>query len=722
VFQFNSAINTSQGYEVAGTNVITSGAAIQNVTGFTQSTGAFAFSGGGNFSLNSAGLDVTTAGAVSGVTTLGLSGTQTFSGAATDITTASNESLTLIANGTGVIDLNDAVAIGSTLTVAGITTVSDDILATNTGLGVTGTTLVAGTNTASLTLTADVYNVGDVVYIDNAGQDYYTRIINDFGLGAYTVSPTVSYDISAPTESRSTESIGSSVGLKDRFFEGYFLGGIVVGAGSTSISDGNISRTTGDITITPGAGGQLEVAGTLNATNITGNGSGITNIDSSAISGATITALNASNISSGTLADARLTSNVTLLGNSFNGINQLLQLNASGNIPALNGALITSLNAGNLTGALAALDGSALTSLNATNLSSGTVADARLSSNVATLTGTQSFSGLKTFGAGATITTGQTFTVNGDDFTDLTGTGLTISSGALSVAYGSTASTSVQGNTALTCPSGTGNLSGGGTAITLGAGGTCAAISTNNAVSFSTSVTSPSYTTAGATAMTIDTGGAAGVTIAGTNANSLALGNSSNQTTINGSTIVLGTSTIRRTSAGSTTLELNDSAADTTFSITNTDVTRVANMTIEGLLSAASVSGSGSGLTALSGSNIASGTVADTYLSSNVATLSGAQTFSGLKTFDAGLTVGAAQNFTINSESFTDLTGTGLAVSSGVLGIDTTYFDSNYIKIGGATIQTDNSTNSSIGVNKTGASGNLIELQKSGVEAFTVNV
>ena len=52
---------------------------------------------------------------------------------------------------------------------------------------------------------------------------------------------------------------------------------------------------------------------------------------------------NASNISSGTLADSILSSNVTLKGNSVNGANQLVLLNGSGFLPQLNGSLLTNL-------------------------------------------------------------------------------------------------------------------------------------------------------------------------------------------------------------------------------------------------------------------------------------------------------------------------------------------------------------------------------------------
>ncbi|MGI9028316.1 MAG: beta strand repeat-containing protein, partial [Candidatus Saccharimonadales bacterium] len=59
------------------------------------------------------------------------------------------------------------------------------------------------------------------------------------------------------------------------------------------------------------------------------------------------------------------------------------------------------------------------------------------------------------------------------------------SSPTISVVYGSTVNTAVQGNTVLTCASGTGNLTGGGNNITLGTGGTCGALSVINSPTFS---------------------------------------------------------------------------------------------------------------------------------------------------------------------------------------------------------------------------------------------
>lgn len=56
----------------------------------------------------------------------------------------------------------------------------------------------------------------------------------------------------------------------------------------------------------------------------------------------------ASLLTSGTLADARLSSNVTLQGNTFNTANNLVSLNASTQLPAVSGVNLTNLNASNL--------------------------------------------------------------------------------------------------------------------------------------------------------------------------------------------------------------------------------------------------------------------------------------------------------------------------------------------------------------------------------------
>ena len=52
---------------------------------------------------------------------------------------------------------------------------------------------------------------------------------------------------------------------------------------------------------------------------------------------------NASNIASGTLSDSRLSSAVTTQGNTFNGVSQLVKLDASAKLPAIDGSNLTNL-------------------------------------------------------------------------------------------------------------------------------------------------------------------------------------------------------------------------------------------------------------------------------------------------------------------------------------------------------------------------------------------
>lgn len=180
--------------------------------------------------------------------------------------------------------------------------------------------------------------------------------------------------------------------------------GVIAGTGLTG---GGLS---GDVTLNVDTGVVTVQGNTFNGINqlVKLNGAG----ELPVLSATNLTNLNASNINTGSLNDSRLSSNVTLQGNTFNLASKLVQLDSSGNLPALNGGAITGLNA--------------------TNLSSGTVSDARLSANVALLGANQTFTGNVIFNQPLTVNTiqpsasmiigatNQSLTLQGDLSTKLT--------------------------------------------------------------------------------------------------------------------------------------------------------------------------------------------------------------------------------------------------------------------------------------------------------------
>lgn len=299
-------------------------------------------------------------------------------------------------------------------------------------------------------------------------------------------------------------------------------------------------------------------------------------------------------------------------------------------------------------------DGSALTNLTATNLT-GTINDARLSSNVAQLTGAQTFSGLKTFGAGLTLTTGQSLTINGSAFTNLLGNNLAITAGVLG---------------------------------------------TTNSPSFTTSVTTPIITsTAG---LTLDSGN-------------------------NILSIAASDTTLQRIASGTYTLDLNDAGA-TTFAINNTAAGAASINLVDGGLQTAGTSRltNGGALQNITGLTVASGG----------ASVTGASTFANDVALNGNTTIGDAttDRLTVTAQI---LGGNSLVFQGATDDAFTTTFaitdptanrtitipnDSGLLAlIGVGSAQVDATTNSSLNINKTGASGNILTLAKGGTSVFTIS-
>ena len=360
------------------------------------------------------------------------------------------------------------------------------------------------------------------------GQIYYSKTDNKLWFYDGTRFIDITYASSAPTPVSSVQ--GQTGAVTFTGGRGISVTGTTISstlptgvqsllAGSANISitsDGNggytITDANGGVGVelqnsTPGSPqtGNINITGTIIAGSFQGDGSGLTNLNASnvasgtlsdarlstnvtlagntfngvnqlvqldgsgflpALNGSALTNLNANNIASGTLADARLSANVTLQGNIFNGANQLVKLNPSGDLPALSAINLTNLNASAVTagtlpdihlsanvtlmgntfnganqllqltnlGYLPVINGSNVTALNASNISSGTLADGRLSANVALLNGNQTFSGSNTFSSAInanTITpsgaltvgaTGQAFTLQGNGSSVITAT------------------------------------------------------------------------------------------------------------------------------------------------------------------------------------------------------------------------------------------------------------------------------------------------------------
>ena len=162
---------------------------------------------------------------------------------------------------------------------------------------------------------------------------------------------------------------------------------------------------------------QVNAAGVITATTFSGSAASLTSIPGgqitgtiAAVSGANLTNLNASNLGSGTVPDARFPA--TLPAASAANLTSIPAANLTGTAAAINGSNITSLNASNLgsgtvpddrfPATLPAVSGANLTALNASNIASGTISAAR----VPTLNQNTTGSAKTLVGTSVTITSG----------------------------------------------------------------------------------------------------------------------------------------------------------------------------------------------------------------------------------------------------------------------------------------------------------------------------
>jgi trimeric autotransporter adhesin len=516
---------------------------------------------------------------------------------------------------------------------------SAQIYSAGTGLSLTNTTFSVS-NTA---VTAAQYgNDGAVGQFTVNAQGQITNAAN-VSINASSITlGTLANDRTTANASNGA----STIVLRDS--TGSFAANVIT---ATDVNATNVSATTGTFTNISGNGATVTninasniTSGTINNAFTTGNsansastlvlrdanGSFGANIVTATFSGngASISAINASNISSGTIANARTTAS------SSNGASTIVQRDSGGNFSA---NTVTAAVIGDLSGG---------SNINASNIASGTIANARTtasSSNGASTIVLRGASG--EFAAGAI--TGTSFSGNGSAITAINATAIT--TGTIDNAR--TTAASANGASTIVARDANGSFSGNvGTFVTISGAhsGNGAGLTDINASNISTGTISNARTTAASAngASTIVARDASGNFTANAGTFTSVSGNGSALTAINASNVSTGTIANARTTAatanGASTIVLRGTSGE--FSA--------------GAITGASFTGDGAAISAINASNVSTGTIANARTTG--ASANGAST---LVLRDANGSF-AGNVITGTTGTFTNISGNGVSLTA----------------------------------------------------------
>jgi mucin-19 len=544
---------------------------------------------------------------------------------------------------------------------------SAQIYSAGTGLSLTNTTFSIS-NTA---VTAAQYgNDGAVGQFTVNAQGQITNAAN-VSINASSIS--VGTLANARTTANSANGASTIVA---RDANGSFTTNIIT---ATDVNATNVSATTGTFTNLSGNGATVTninasniTSGTINNAFTTGNsansastlvlrdanGSFGANVISAAFSGdgSAITGINASSISSGTIANARTTAA------SANGASTIVLRDSGGSFDA------NLVNAVSLSGNAATVTG-----INASNIASGTIANARTTANSSNGAATIVLRGAAgEFAAG--VITADSFSGNGSALTSINASN--ISSGTIDNAR--TTAASANGASTIVARDAGGNFSANTITATTFSGamsGNGSALTDINASNVTSGTLSNARTTATSsnTANTIVLRGASGEFSAGAITADSISGNGANLSAINASNIASGTLGTARVSGSYTgitgvgTLTAGTWNANVIANVyttansangANTIVARDANGNFTANIVTATFAGNASTITDINASNITSGTISNARTTADSA--NGASTIIAR---DANGSF-AANVITGTTGNFTNVSGNGIALTA----------------------------------------------------------